>query len=805
MQQLRYAARLLARTPGFTIVAVITLALGIGVNSAIFSVIDAVLLRPLPYPHPERLVYFYEHQANDPEERGGIAPANMGDYNQNHVFSGISHVGTPGMNLTGAGTPERIFGIQAGYNFPDLLGVQPAMGRTFLPEEDRYGARHVVIISHELWQQRLGGDRAVIGRSITLDGEAYEVIGVLPAGFQSPEDFTERQPMLFVVPDCWPPNILHNRGEHYDHAIARLKPGISLAQAQSEMQTIGARLAKAYPDTNGKIALGVAPLGAEMVRRVRTAMLVLLGAVGLVLLIACANVANLLLARSAGRSREVAIRLAIGAGRWRIVRELLVESALIAAVGCALGLLLGAWTRDLLVTLAPKNIPRLNTALLNWRVLGFTGMLATITVFLFGMIPAWQASGVRPNAALKSGERSTGGSAVLRWRSALMASEVALALMLLVGGALLWKSFVRVTGVDLGFQPDRTLMVRINLPDLHYPNGSRRLAFFQELEQRVTRLPGVQSAGFTFSGPMRGGWGSVYETPEGAGSEPDFRTRSADFEPVSARYFETLGIPILKGRAFTPADKEGAPPVAIINQVLARKLFPKGDAAGHRIRRAGGRDWETIVGVVGEVHLEGQTEKVNPQVYFPAAQTSLYPVHLADCAIRTAGAPLAIVRDMQRQVWAIDKDQPLTRVETLEEVVSASVAQRRFQAVLLLLFAGGAVALAVVGVYGVISYAVAQRTPEIGLRLALGAQRHDILSLTMARALAPILAGLAAGLAGALAGSRLLTSLLFEVKPSDPATFALVAALLGAVALGACLIPARRATRVDPMVALRYE
>jgi putative ABC transport system permease protein len=805
MQQLRYAARLLARTPGFTIVAIITLALGIGVNSAIFSVIDAVLLRPLPYPQPERLVSFYEHPGNDPDERGGIAPANMADYNQNHVFTGISHVGTPGMNLTGAGTPERIFGIQAGYNFLDILGVQPAMGRGFRPEEDRYGAPHVVVVSHELWQQRLGGDPAVVGRTITLDGEAYQVIGVLPTGFQSPDEISQRQPMLFVVPDCWPPSILHNRGEHYDHAIARLKPGVPLAQAQSEMQTIGARLAKAYPQSNGKIALGVAPLGSDMVRRVRTAMLVLLGAVGLVLLIACANVANLLLARSAGRSREVAIRLAMGAGRWRIVRELLVESAMLAVLGCALGLLLGAWTRDLLVSTAPKNIPRLDTAVLSWRVLGFTGLLATLTVFLFGMIPAWQVSGIRPNIALKSGERSTGGSAVLRWRSALMAAEVALALMLLVGGALLWKSFVRVTGVDLGFQPDRVVMMLVNLPDLRYPDGARRLAFFQDLEQRVERLPGVQSAGFTFRGPMRGGWGSAYETPEGPGSEPDFRLHDADFEPVSPRYFETLGIPILKGRPFTPSDKEGAPPVAIVNQVLARKLFPNGDAVGHRIRRAGARDWETIAGVVGEVHLEGQTEKVNPQVFFPAAQTGLYPVHLADFAMRTVGAPLAIVRDVQRQVWAIDKDQPVTRVATLEEVVSASVAQRRFQAMLLLLFAGAAMVLAIVGVYGVISYAVAQRTPEIGLRLALGAQRHNILGLTMARALRPILAGLAAGLAGALAASRLLTSLLFEVKPSDPATFALAAALLGVVALGACLIPARRATRVDPMVALRYE
>src|ERR1022692_638967 len=591
MHQLRYAARLLARTPGFTMVAVITLALGIGVNSAIFSVIDAVLLRPLPYPHPERLVSFYEHQGNDPDDRGGIAPANMADYNQNHVFTGIAHVGTPGMNLTSAGTPERIFGIQAGYNFLDILGVQPAMGRGFRPEEDRYGAPHVVVISHELWQQRLGGDRGVIGRTITLDGG--------------------RQPMLFVVPDWWPPNILHNRGEHYDHAIARLKPGVPLAQAQSEMQTIGVRLAKAYPQTNRNTALGVAPLGADMVRRVRTAMLVQLGAVVLVLLIACANVANLLLARSAGRSREVAIRLAMGAGRWRIVRELLVESAMLAVLGCALGLVLGAWTRGLLVSTAPKNIPRLASATLNWRVLGFTGLLATMTVFLFGMIPAWQVSGVRPNVALKSGERSTGSSAVLRWRSALMAAEVALALMLLVGGALLWKSFAHVTGVDLGFQPDRVLMMLVNLPDLRYPDGARRLAFFQELEQRVERLPGVQSAGFTFRGPMRGGWGSVYETPEGPGSEPDFRGREADFEPVSLRYFETLGIPILKGRAFTPADKEGAPPVAIVNQVLARKLFPNGDAVGHRIRRSGARDWETIAGVVGEVHLQSQTEKVH--------------------------------------------------------------------------------------------------------------------------------------------------------------------------------------------------
>jgi putative ABC transport system permease protein len=419
-------------------------------------------------------------------------------------------------------------------------------------------------------------------------------------------------------------------------------------------------------------------------------------------------------------------------------------------------------------------------------------------VFLFGMIPAWQVSGIRPNVALKSNERSTGSSAVLRWRNVLMAAEVALALTLLVGGGLLWKSFLRVTGVDLGFQPDRVLMMSVNLPDLRYANGARRLDFFQELIQRVSGMPGVQAAGFTFCGPMRGGWGSMYEAPGD-------KVGDADFEPVSPRYFETLGIPISKGRAFTATDKEGAPQVAIVNDVLARKLFPNGDAVGQRIRRFGKSDWETIIGVVGKVHLQDQTEKVHPQVYFSAAQTSLYPVHLADFAIRTAGAPLAIVRDVQRQVWAIDKDQPVTRVQTLEEVVSASVAQRRFQAVLLLLFAGVALALSVVGVYGVVSYAVTQSIPEIGLRVALGAQVGNILGLTLARALRPILAGLAVGLAGALAGSRLLTSLLFEVKPSDPATFATVAALLGAVAIGACLIPARRATRVDPMVALRYE
>src|ERR1700722_652169 len=545
MQQLRYAARLLARTPAFTIVAVATLALGIGVNSAIFGVIDAVLLRPLPYPHPERLVRFFEHDVNKPEERGGVSPANLPDYNRNHVFTGIAYVGTPGMNLTGAGTPERIFGIQAGYNFLNVLGVQPAMGRGFLPEEDRYGARHVVIITHELWQQRLGGQPGIVGRHIALDGEPYEIIGVLPAGFQPPEEISERQPMLFVIPECWPRAILHNRGEHYDHSIARLKPGVSLSQAQSEIDTIAARLAKAYPKTNGKLALGIAPLGADMVRRIRTAMLVLLGAVGLVLLIACANVANLLLARSAGRSREIAIRLAMGAGRWRIVRELLTESAMLAVLGCGLGLVLGAWTRDLLVSIAPKDIPRLDTAVLNWRVLGFTAMPPSLTVFLFGMIPAWQVSGIRPNLALKAGERSTGGGAVLRWRRVLMAAEVALALMLLGGGGVLGKSFVRVTGVDLGFQPDRVLVMLVNLPDGRYPDGAHRLTFFQELEQRVSRMPGVQSAAYSFRFPMRGGWGSAYQTPDGPGSEPGIH--DADFLVASPRYFETLGIPILKG------------------------------------------------------------------------------------------------------------------------------------------------------------------------------------------------------------------------------------------------------------------
>jgi putative ABC transport system permease protein len=804
MRAIRYAGRTLAKSPGFTIVAIATLALGMGVNSAIFSVIDAILLRPLPYPQPDRLVSFWEHNPRTPDDRGGVAPANLADYNRNHVFTAVAHAGVKGVNVTGGGTPERMSTLTGTYTLLDILGVLPALGRNFRSDEDRNGAPKVVIVSHQVWQQRFGGDSAVIGRSILLDGEPHQIIGVMPAGFQPPEQFTQREPIQLVLPDCWPPDVLANRSEHFDHAVARLKPGVTIAQAQSEMTAISSGLAKAYPKTNADVTVGVAPLGADLVRQVRTALLVLLAAVGLVLLIACVNVANLLLARSAGRSREIAIRLAIGASRWRVMQELLVESALLAAIGCALGLVLGGWSRDLLVSIAPRNLPRLDTVALNWRVLGFAALLASITVFLVGLFPAWQASGVRPNESMKAGDRSTGGSAVLRWRSALMAAEVALSLILLVGGGLLLKSFLRITGIELGFQPDRVLALNINLPATRYPDGGRRLAFFQELEQRASRLPGVQSAAFSFRFPMRGGWGSVYETPESPGADRRDRSHDADFQVASPRYFETLGIPIVEGRPFTAQDKEGMEPVAIVNQTLAKKLAPNGSALGRRIRRSG-KAWQTIVGVVGEVHLQGQGSKVESQVFIPAAQTGLYPVGLADFAIRTSGAPMSIVRAIQNEVWAIDKDQPITRVQTLEEVVSASVAQRRFQATLLLAFAGVALLLSMVGVYGVVSYAVLQRTPEIGLRLALGAQRENILGLVLGQAMRPIAAGLVIGLAGALALTRFLASLLFEMKPTDPVTFGAVLTVLGIVAASACLIPARRATQVDPMIALRYE
>jgi putative ABC transport system permease protein len=806
MREIRYALRLLRKSPGFSVIVVLTLALGIGVNTGIFSVIDAVMLKPLPYPRPERLMAF-----NEVEAGGGssVAPANLRDYGQNHVFTGIVHIGMVGKNLTGGGEPERLLGVRTTFNFFAVLGVPPALGRGFLAEEDRFGARRVVVLSHELWRRRFGGDPRVVGSAVELDREPHLVVGVMPPRFQAPLQFVAKEPISFYVSAAFPPELLANRGDHEDHAFARLRPGVTLPQAQAEMSAIAARLARAYPRTNGGIGIQVEPLRAQLVAGVRKPLLVLLGAVGLVLLIACANVANLLLARGAAQGREVAIRTALGARRGQIVRELLAQSAVLAAAGCLVGLLAAWGVSRALAAFGPQDIPRLRTATLDAGVLAYSAALAALTVLVFGLFPAWLTSGAAgPRAAgrpaLLSSRQALGGRSPLRWRGGLTAAEVALSLVLLIGSALLLKSFVLVSRVDLGFAPDRVVALDVNLPEARYPTARERLAFFAALAGRVERLPGVVAVAFGRL-PLRGHWISSFETAENPILDGDAHGPEADCQMVSAGYFTTLEVPLLAGRAFTAGDRDGQEPVVIVNQALAWRYYPRGDALGHRLRRRGAPAWRTIVGIAAPVHLYGQAEEVAPQVFLPAAQTDSYPMAIASLAVRARQDPRGLVAAVRREVWAIDRDQPVTRVETLAELVSGSLAQRRFQMALLLLFAGLALALALVGIYGVVSYSVEQRTAEIGLRVAVGARRRDILGLVIGQGLLLAGIGLAAGLPGALAATRLLRSLLFRVEPFDPPTFLGLALVALAAALAACWWPARRAARIDPMTALRDE
>jgi putative ABC transport system permease protein len=804
---IRYAFRLLRKSPGFSLTVVLTLALGIGVNTAIFSVVDAVMLRPLPYPHPESLVAFAEGQRTDPGAGGSVSPANLRDYGDNHVLAGIVHIGTTGLTLTGGSEPERLSAVQTTANFFAVLGVEPALGRGFSAEEDRFGARHVVVLSDELWRRRFGGDPRVIGRAALLDGEPYTILGVMPRRFQAPLEFVTKEPISLYVPSAFDAETLSNRGEHLDHAFARLLPGVSLARASGELNIIASRLARAYPRTNGNQVVHLQPLRARLAEKTRTPLLVLLGAVAMLLLIACANVANLLLARGASQARAVAIRTALGAGRRRIVGELMAQAAVLAAAGCLLGLLVAAWVVRALVALAPQDIPRLHSTTLDATVLAYSIGLTALTTVLCGLFPAWLTSGSAPAQALLASRQGMAGRSPLRWRGALTAAEVALSLMLLIASGLLLKSFVLVSSIDLGFSPDRVVAMDINLPDNRYPDARRRLAFFEQLEQRVAGLPGVRAVAFGRL-PLRGHWISSFETAEHPLLDSEAHGPEADFQMVSRGYFDTLQAPLLAGRVFLAGDRNGSEPVVLVNQAFAARYYPGGGpgaAIGHRIRRRGTDAWRTVVGVVAPLHLYGQAQDVEPQVYLPATQTDAYPMAIVGFAVRTAQDPRSLVPAVRREVRAIDGDQPLTRVETLRELVSASLAQRRFQMGLLLAFAGLALLLALIGIFGVISYAVEQRTAEIGLRLAIGARRGDVLGLVLREGLLVTGLGLAVGLAGALAATQLLRSLLFHVQPFDAKTYAVLAAVALGASLAACWLPARRAAAVDPMVALRRE
>jgi len=819
----RCAWRQFAKSPAFTIVAVLTLALGVGVNTAIFSVVDAVMLKPLPYPHPERLVSFLETQKA--RRYFSMSLADIPDYNQNHTLEGIVHFGDTLMNLTGSGAPERVAGTRASGNFFDVMGVQPRLGRGFTRSEDRYGAPHVIVLGDEFWRAHFGADPNIVGKSIRMDGEPYQVLGVMPPGFVSPQQFTQRDRLEYIIPDCYEPEIVNDRGTALDSAFARLKPDVTVEQARAEMSGIAARLAKAYPATNAEKIVVIEPAKDNLAAGSRTALLVLLGAVGLILLIACVNVANLLLARAMRQQREIAVRMALGARRWRITRELLVQTGVLALAGCSLGVAAAWWLTKFLTHLVPDgNVPRIGEASLSVPVLLFAFVVCGGTALLFGLAPAWLISGVDPQTALYgSGTRQTTGSGVMRWRAWLMAAEVALSLVLLIGAGLMLKSFVMLRGVALGFEPDRVVAMDISLPEhtaqggsTHYdsvlrkekidPEAIRRLQFFTALVERVEAIPGVEAAAFGRF-PLRGHWTSSYEREDHPlGKKGDDRNEiDLDSQMVSVDFFKTLDAAIAEGRAFTADDREGSEAVVIVNQTFERTYYPGSSAINHRVRRTGDPVWRRIVGVVADAHYYGQNREIKPATFFATAQVSAYPIAIHEFAVRSALPMENLLRAVRQAVWSIDPQQPITRVRKLSESVSESQASQRFQMSLLVLFGSLALLLAVVGIYGVVAYSVEQRTSEIGIRIALGARQSWILGMVVRQAMTFALGGLAVGIAVAWLASKSLTGLLYGVKPVDFATYALVSAMLAAAVVAAAWLPARRASLIEPIQALRHE
>jgi putative ABC transport system permease protein len=806
IQDLRYGVRMLLKRPGFTVIAVLTLALGIGANTAIFSVVHALLLKPLPYQEPDRLVMLSEKSLTGQDgeyPRWILSYPNFTDWRERaQSFEGMASIRPTSFNLTGVDRPLLAWGRTVSWNFFQLLGVQPQLGRLFAKEDGQYGAARTAVISNGMWREQFGGDAGVIGRKLLLDGVPYEVIGVLPQGFEYFRADDVYVPIeLFLKPNT----PLADRGSQLGlFAIARLKPGVTVAQASNEMAGIAAQLRDEYPDVNSGRNAQAEPLQDVMSESVRQSLWVLLSAVGFILLIACVNVANLLLVRAAERQKELALRLALGAGRGRVIRQLLSESLLIALLGGAFGVLTGRWMLDGLLALAPENIPQLSRVSLNLTVLLFTLGVSVLTSVLCGLLPALQASRTDLQTALKEGGRSTAGAGRDVTRKTLLVVEVSLALVLLVGAGLLVRSMAQLLRVDPGFNPDRLLTMKAVLPPPAYDDERRRV-FFDECLRRVSALPGVQSAAITFSLPIDGSnWYSDFIAANKP-IPPRPELPNSAMTPVSANYFETMGIRLLKGRAFTSADRADSAPVVVINETLARRIWPGEDPIGKRLKEGRAESqmpWREVVGVVSDVKLNGVERETPMQTYLPLAQR---PNPFFGLVVRTAGDPLQLAATVERTMHSVDKDLPVFGIRSMDQLLGNSMAQRRLTLTLLVSFAVLALLLAAVGIYGVISYSVRQRTHELGIRMALGARTVDVLKLILAQGLKLTLLGVVIGLGAAFALTRWMETLLFNVRPTDPLTFTLIAAVLSLVALFACWIPARRATKVDPMIALRYE
>jgi putative ABC transport system permease protein len=813
LQDVRYGFRMLLKRPGFTIVAILALALGIGANTAIFSVVNAVLLRPLAFDEPERLVMVWGSAPQLGFDLLPATPAETSDWrDQNHVFEHVAALQSWAWNMTGTGGPEQIWGARVSSSLFPALGVKPFMGRTFLPEDERAGGQRVIILGHGLWQRSFGSDPSIIGKTVTLNGQGYVAVGVMPPGFKFPGGSNMLSGLQFSPKtEMWEPMILTseqsaNRGTHNLAVLARLKPNVTLAQAQAEMSNIARQLEAQHPEYNKGIGIRLVPLHEQVVGDVRPALLVLLGTVGFVLLIACANVANLLLARAASRQKEIAVRTALGASRLRVVRQLLTESLLLAVCGGTLGLLLALWGIDALGALIPENIPRASEIGVDAGMLGFTLLVSLLTGFIFGLAPALQASRTDINESLKEGARgATAGLRRNRFRSLLVVTEIALALVLLIGAGLLIRSFMRLQQVSPGLDPKRVLTMDIIVPFIapsNYTEPEQQAAFFREVVERVGRLPGAEAAALVSSLPLSGAFESSDIIVEGEPSPPEGQTPQANYAMVSADYFRVMSIPLMKGRAFTERDTRDSPAMLIVSEALAHKYWPDEEVIGKRLRLGFEKTPREIVGVVGDVKQTSLDAETSLAVYLPYQQ---FPYPGMTLVIRTGSDVAGMSAAVRREVQAIDRSLPVSNVRSMEQVVSASVSQRRFSMLLLGLFALVALLLASVGIYGVMAYSVSERVHEIGIRIALGAQSRDILRLVVGQGMILALTGVAVGLIASLALTRLMMSLIYGVSATDPLTFFGLSLALAVVALVACYIPARRATRVDPMEALRYE
>jgi predicted permease len=799
IQDIAYSLRRLRKGPGFALVAVATLALGIGANAAIFSAVNAVLLRPLPYPEPERLMVVNHVWKGQPTV---VSPQNFLDFQKEaKSFEALAPYDTGGATLTGRGEPVQVATGETSATFFDVLRVGPALGRFFKPGENDPGQNRVVVLSQGWWRERFGGDPGAVGQDLVLDGVPHRIIGVAPPGFDFPGGRSLWLPLEYDERFR-----TQSRGAWYLSAIGRLRANSSVESARAEAGTIGARLAKAYPDANEGVGLTVRPLHEAMVGKVRTPLFVLLGAVGLVLLIACANVANLLLSRAVAREGELAVRSAMGAGRARLVRQLLTEASVLGALGAAAGLIVAAWGGELILALQPRDVPRLDEIRLDLVVVAFTVACAFLTTVVFCTLPALLATRRSSAVALREGGRGLLSGRGGRVRRGLAVAEMALAVALLAGAGLLLRSFSQLQKVDPGFQSESALVFRLSLPASRYPDGPARAQFQERVFEALQALPGVRSVAATIGIPLGGFSFNFSFLVDGRPEPPAGQWPSLETRVVTASYFRTLGIPVIQGRGFAESDDAAAPRVVVIGRETARRHFAGEDPIGQRIRLGWGPPTDavggTVVGVVGDVKEGGLDDRPLAQIYIPYAQK---PVGGMDVVLRTSVPPSSLAAAARGAVRDLDPDLPVARLETLAQIVAASIAQPRFYTTLLTAFAGTALVLAALGLFGVISVGVSQRTREIGVRMALGARAEDVLRLVLREAAALALVGIAVGLAAAFALSRTLSTLLFNLSPTDPVAFGVAPVVLLLTALVASLLPARRASNVDPIEALRSE